>query len=81
MLCGAPLFGYSMLVFAEVMVKQIVVSFNWQKLEGLWLKGNHDIAPDFGVGLKVAIRLPEELQSANRLTFDFSDGSFVVTSD
>jgi hypothetical protein len=33
------------------------------------------------VWLKVAIRLPEELQSANRLTFDFSDGSFVVTSD
>jgi hypothetical protein len=29
-------------------------------------------------GLKVAIRLPEELQSADRLTFDFSDGSFVV---
>lgn len=29
-------------------------------------------------GLKVAIRLPEELQSANRLKFDFSGGSFVV---
>jgi hypothetical protein len=29
-------------------------------------------------GLKVAIRLPEELQSADRLTFDFVDGSFVV---
>src|SRR5438128_1309849 len=29
-------------------------------------------------GLKVAIRLPDELQSADRLTFDFSDGSFVV---
>jgi hypothetical protein len=29
-------------------------------------------------GLKVAIRLPEELQSADRLTFDYSDGSFVV---
>jgi hypothetical protein len=28
--------------------------------------------------LKVAIRLPEELQSADRLTFDFLDGSFVV---
>ena len=29
-------------------------------------------------GLNVAIRLPEELQSADRLTFDYSDGSFVV---
>ena len=29
-------------------------------------------------GLKVAIRLPEELQSADRLTFDFVDGSFAV---
>ena len=29
-------------------------------------------------GLKVAIRLPEVLQSADRLTFDFLDGSFVV---
>ena len=29
-------------------------------------------------GLKVAIRLLEELQSANRLKFDFLDGSFVV---
>jgi hypothetical protein len=29
-------------------------------------------------GLKVAIRLPEELQTADRLTFDFVDGSFVV---
>ncbi|MGH6849526.1 MAG: hypothetical protein ACREDD_03585 [Methylocella sp.] len=29
-------------------------------------------------GLKVAIRLPEELKSANRLTVDFVDGSFVV---
>jgi hypothetical protein len=29
-------------------------------------------------GLKVAIRLPEELQSADRLTFDYVDGSFVV---
>jgi GH43 family beta-xylosidase len=29
-------------------------------------------------GLKVAIRLPEELQSADRLTFDYGDGSFVV---
>jgi hypothetical protein len=81
MLCGAPLFGYSMLVFAEVMVKQIVVSFNWQKLEGLWLKGNHEIAPDFGVGLKVALQLPDELQSADRLTFDFVDGSFVVAAN
>ena len=32
-------------------------------------------------GLKVAIRLPEELQSADRLTFDYSNGSFAVTSD
>jgi hypothetical protein len=29
-------------------------------------------------GLKVAIRLPEEVQSADRLTFDYVDGSFVV---
>jgi hypothetical protein len=29
-------------------------------------------------GLKVAIRLPEDLQSAERLKFDFSDGSFVL---
>ena len=29
-------------------------------------------------GLQVAIRLPEELQSADRLKFDFVDGSFVV---
>lgn len=29
-------------------------------------------------GLQVAIRLPDELQSAHRLTFDFTDGSFVV---
>jgi hypothetical protein len=29
-------------------------------------------------GLKVAIRLPEELQSADHLKIDFSDGSFVV---
>jgi len=28
--------------------------------------------------LKVAIRLPEELQSADRLKFDFLDDSFVV---
>jgi hypothetical protein len=32
-------------------------------------------------GLKVAIRLPEELQSADRLTVDFVDGSFVVARD
>jgi hypothetical protein len=32
-------------------------------------------------GLQVAIRLPEELQSANRLTIDFLDGSFVVTGN
>jgi hypothetical protein len=32
-------------------------------------------------GLKVAIRLPEELQSAYRLKFDFLDGSFVVTAN
>jgi hypothetical protein len=30
-------------------------------------------------GLKVAIQLPDELQSADRLKFDFLDGSFVVT--
>jgi hypothetical protein len=29
----------------------------------------------------VAIRLPEELQSADRLTFDFLDGSFVVAAN
>jgi hypothetical protein len=29
-------------------------------------------------GLKVALQLPEELQSAERLKFDFVDGSFVV---
>jgi hypothetical protein len=29
-------------------------------------------------GLEVAIRLPEELKSADRLTFDYVDGSFVV---
>ncbi len=29
-------------------------------------------------GLKVAIRLPDELQSAGRLKLDFVDGSFVV---
>jgi hypothetical protein len=28
--------------------------------------------------LEVAIRLAEKLQSADRLTFDFLDGSFVV---
>ncbi|HUZ92223.1 MAG TPA: hypothetical protein VMU78_10025 [Methylocella sp.] len=28
--------------------------------------------------LKVAIRLPEDFQSANWLKFDFSDGSFVL---
>ena len=32
-------------------------------------------------GLQVAIRLPEELQSADRLTFDYSDGSFVVADN
>jgi hypothetical protein len=32
-------------------------------------------------GLKVAIRLPEKLQSADRLKFDFSDGSFVLAGD
>ena len=31
--------------------------------------------------LNVAIELPEELQSADRLKIDFLDGSFVVTSD
>jgi hypothetical protein len=29
-------------------------------------------------GLQVAIRLPDELQSADRLTVDFLDGSFIV---
>jgi hypothetical protein len=29
-------------------------------------------------GLKVALRLPEELQSANRLKIDFVNGSFVL---
>jgi len=29
-------------------------------------------------GLKVAIQLPEELQSADRLTLDFADNSFVL---
>jgi hypothetical protein len=32
-------------------------------------------------GLKVAIRLPEELQSADRLTVDFVDDSFVVAGN
>jgi hypothetical protein len=32
-------------------------------------------------GLKVAIQLTEELQSADPLTFDFSDGSFVVAAN
>ena len=32
-------------------------------------------------GLKVAIRLPEELQSADRLKFDYLDGSFVVAAN
>jgi hypothetical protein len=32
-------------------------------------------------GLKVAIRLPEELQSADQLKFDFLDGSFVVAGN
>jgi len=32
-------------------------------------------------GLKVAIRLPEEHQSADRLTFEFLDGSFVVAAN
>jgi hypothetical protein len=31
--------------------------------------------------LQVAIRVPEELQSADRLKFDYLDGSFVVASD
>jgi hypothetical protein len=30
-------------------------------------------------GLKVALQLPDELQSADRLKFDYLDGSFVVT--
>jgi hypothetical protein len=29
-------------------------------------------------GLKVAIRLPEELQSADRLKIDFANGSFIL---
>jgi hypothetical protein len=32
-------------------------------------------------GLKVAIRLPEELQSADRLKIDFLDDSFVVADN
>jgi hypothetical protein len=32
-------------------------------------------------GLKVAIRLPLELQSAERLKFDYLDGSFVVAEN
>jgi hypothetical protein len=32
-------------------------------------------------GLNVAIRLPEELQSADRLKIDFSDGAFVVADN
>jgi hypothetical protein len=32
-------------------------------------------------GLEVAIELPEELQSADRLKFDFLNGSFVVTAN
>jgi hypothetical protein len=32
-------------------------------------------------GLKVAIQLPDELESADRLKFDFLNGSFVVTSN
>jgi len=32
-------------------------------------------------GLKVAIRLPEELQSADRLKIDFLDGCFVVADN
>jgi hypothetical protein len=32
-------------------------------------------------GLKVALQLPDELQSADRLKFDFSDGSFVVADN
>ena len=29
-------------------------------------------------GLRVALQLPDELQSVDRLKFDFLDGSFVV---
>jgi GH43 family beta-xylosidase len=32
-------------------------------------------------GLKVAIRLPDEHQSVDRLKFDFLDGSFVVAGN
>jgi hypothetical protein len=32
-------------------------------------------------GLKVAIQLPEDLQSADALKFDFLDGSFVLAGD
>jgi hypothetical protein len=32
-------------------------------------------------GLKVAIRLPDELKSADRLKFDYLDGSFVVAEN
>ena len=31
-------------------------------------------------GLKVALQLPDELHSADRLTFDYSDGSFVIAN-
>jgi hypothetical protein len=31
--------------------------------------------------LKIALQLPEELQSADRLTFDFFDGSFVLVDN
>ena len=32
-------------------------------------------------GLRVALQLPDELQSVDRLKFDFLDGSFVVTDN
>ncbi|HEY8032641.1 MAG TPA: hypothetical protein VIF02_09800 [Methylocella sp.] len=32
-------------------------------------------------GLKVALQLPDELQSADRLTFDYLDGSFILVGN
>jgi hypothetical protein len=32
-------------------------------------------------GLKVAIQLPDELQSGDQLKFDFLDGSFILAGD
>jgi len=40
-------------------------------------KLTHELIAPMG-GLQVAIRLPEELKPADRLTFDYLDGSFVL---